>query len=136
VVSQQRWALVLFLRLTAAFVDVPRAIQLPRFSMPLWHQLVTLRGQRHAHRSPLRIIYGARLKRTPFLHTATRAAHILCSHKGSKVSGGVRLHFPVSLAPGKPRVAVGTWGQHTTVTLEGEGVQEILSHTHTPPGGL
>ena len=27
-------------------------------------------------------------------------------------------------------------GQHTTVTLEGEGVQEILSHTHTPPGGL
>src|SRR5262245_34162194 len=50
-VSQQRLFLSPFPNLASAFVDVPRAIQLPRFSMPPWHQLVTLRDQRHAQRS-------------------------------------------------------------------------------------
>jgi len=35
----------------------------------------------------------------------------------TKVYGGVKHHFPLSLVPGKPRFYVGKFGQHTKVTL-------------------
>jgi hypothetical protein len=46
-------------------------------------------------------------QRSPF-------ALMLFYHKGA---GSVQHHFPLSLAPGKPRFSVGTCGQHTTVIL-------------------
>ena len=37
----------------------------------------------------------------------------------TKIYGCIHHHFPWSLAPGKPRFYVCTFGQHTKVTLEG-----------------